>query len=93
MHAPVHYLPWQPLPWPEAPDWAHWAAMDRHGGWFWYEQEPQDEDGYFITRTGRIQQFFHVPYPTYWRMSLHHRPEPSAALDLTAESYAINLAA
>ncbi len=33
---------WQPLPCQEAPHWARWAAMDRTGNWFWYEEEPEE---------------------------------------------------
>ena len=62
------------LPWHEAPHWAKWAAMDRTGNWFWYEEEPKDEDGYFTLSTGRIAQFSHLPCPLHWRMSLQHRP-------------------
>lgn len=34
---------WQPVPWQEAPHWAHWAAMDKTGNWFWYKEEPKDD--------------------------------------------------
>lgn len=87
------YSFWESLPWHEAPDWARWAAMDRRGGWFWYEDEPRDEDSYFMTCSGRIQQFFHVPYPAYWRMSVHHRPAQLAPLKFKAETYRVRLAA
>jgi hypothetical protein len=80
---------WQPLPWQAAPAWAQWAAMDRRGGWFWYEEEPQDEDGYFITQNGRVEQFSHTPYPVHWRLSLHHRPDGKPlSLFSTADVYA-----
>ncbi len=72
-----HAQLWQPVPWEHAPHWAHWAAMDRTGNWFWYEIEPKDEAGYFTT-TGRVAQFTHLPCPTHWRLSLHHRPTASS---------------
>jgi hypothetical protein len=50
-HQPTH---WPSLPWQEAPHWAHWAAMDRTGNWFWYEAEPKDEDGYFKATGGKV---------------------------------------
>lgn len=64
----------QSLPWQEAPSWAHWAAMDRTGNWFWYEEEPKDEDGYFTAPAGRVAQLSHLPYAGHWRLSLQHRP-------------------
>lgn len=79
-------LPWSPLPWQEAPTWAQWAAMDRRGGWFWYESEPRAEDGYFNAHTGRVVQFFHPFYPSHWRLSLHHRPTAPTAFFSSALS-------
>lgn len=26
--------------WSKAPAWAKFAAMDQHGGWYWFEQKP-----------------------------------------------------
>ncbi len=68
-----YYSEWQPLPWATAPAWAHYAAQDATGKWFWYEQEPKDEDGYF-SATGRVAELEHGPYPGHWRMSLCRRP-------------------
>ncbi len=72
---------WQSLPWQEAPHWAHWAAMDKTGNWFWYEDEPKDEDGYFKAASGKVAQFTHLPCPSHWRLSLHHRPARSYVFD------------
>lgn len=72
---------WPSLPWQEAPHWAHWAAMDRTGNWFWYEDEPKDEDGYFHASTGKVAQFTHLPCPNHWRLSLQHRPESALAFN------------
>lgn len=81
---------WTSLPWQEAPHWAHWAAMDRTGNWFWYEAEPRDEDGYFTVSTGRIVQFAHLPYPTHWRLSLQYRPQAPSFFFSSAEvAYAL----
>lgn len=84
---------WQPCPWHEAPAWAQWAAMDRRGGWFWYEEEPHDEDGYFTANAGRVVQFSHTPYPTHWRLSQHHRPTPPVSFFSTAEAAYVALPA
>ena len=65
---------WLSLAWQEAPDWAHWAAMDKTGKWFWYEEEPKDEDGYFKVTTGRVAQFTSLPSSVHWRLSLQQRP-------------------
>ncbi|MEZ4713143.1 MAG: hypothetical protein R3A44_38495 [Caldilineaceae bacterium] len=77
LHHPLPY--WQSLPWHSAPRWAHWAAMDTNGRWFWYENTPTDEDGYFTAHTGRLEEFRHLPYPGYWRFSLQHRPVDTPA--------------
>lgn len=69
-----HLSHWPSLPWNTAPHWAHWAAMDRTGNWFWYEDEPKDEDGYFHAVSGRVAQFTHLPCSSHWRLSLQHRP-------------------
>lgn len=74
------------LPWQDAPHWAHWAAMDRTGNWFWYEAEPRDEDGYFAASMGRVAQFTHLPYSTHWRLSLQHRPARENFFFSSAES-------
>lgn len=80
---------WQPVPWQEAPHWAHWAAMDKTGNWFWYEEEPADEDGYFKANSGKVAQFTHLPCPSHWRLSLHHRPEtPSTLFSSAGFTYA-----
>ena len=85
-HSPHrHSLPWQPVSWDWAPHWARWAAMDRTGNWFWYEDEPKDEDGYFHATTGKVAQFTHLPCPTYWRLSLQHRPEKEEFFFSSAE--------
>lgn len=76
-----HSPHWPSLPWQEAPHWAHWAAMDRTGNWFWYEDEPKDEDGYFHATTGRVAQFTHIPCHSHWRLSLQHRPESALAFN------------
>jgi hypothetical protein len=90
----LHYLHshWQSIPWQEAPHWAHWAAMDRTGNWFWYEAEPKDEAGYFTATTGRVAQFTHLPCTSHWRMSLQHRPAGSFAFDSCSGllTYAMN---
>lgn len=84
MNKILHHTHWHALPWHEAPDWAHWAAMDRRGGWFWYEEEPLDEDGYFTATAGRIAQFTHCPYPSHWRFSLQRRPDYVASVFFSA---------
>jgi hypothetical protein len=87
------YQSWNPCPWQDAPIWAQWAAMDRRGGWFWYEVEPRDEDGYFSSAMGRIAQFHHLPYPAHWRLSLHHRPNPPVSFFSHAEIQYVQLSA
>lgn len=77
----------QSLPWDQAPHWAHWAAMDRTGNWFWYEEEPKDEDGYFTTLSGRVAQFNHLPCSGHWRLSLQHRPA-TQSLFFSSAAYA-----
>ena len=73
---PLPPLPWQPVPWHTAPSWAHWAAMDRTGLWFWYEEEPVEETQFFTARSGRVDYFAHPPYPGHWRFSQQPRPQP-----------------
>lgn len=80
-----HALPWQPVSWDWAPHWAHWAAMDKTGNWFWYEEEPKDEDRYFAATAGKVAQFTHLPCPTHWRLSLHHRPTSESFFFSSAE--------
>lgn len=79
------YQQWQPVPWDWAPHWAHWAAMDRTGNWFWYEAEPKDEAGYFTATTGRVAQFTHLPCYAHWRLSLQHRPATGSFFFSSAE--------
>lgn len=86
-------ITWYPLPWHQAPTWAQWAAMDRRGGWFWYESEPHDEDGYFSAKVGLVAQFDHLPYPSHWRLSLHHRPKPPISLFSLADIQYVALTA
>lgn len=83
----LNYQPshWQPVLWQEAPHWAHWAAMDKTGNWFWYEEEPKDEDGYFKATSGKVAQFSHLPCPNHWRLSLQHRPAKEGFLFSSAE--------
>ncbi len=76
---PCYY--WKPIDWSQAPGWASWAAMDATGRWFFYEEEPRDEDGYFTPASpdGRLMEVAHLPYPHHWRLSLIHRPAEAPA--------------
>lgn len=74
------------IDWNQAPVWAKWAAQDASGQWFFYEDEPIAEDGYFTvagpesgTPPGRLDVFAHPIHPIHWRSSLTRRPEASTA--------------
>ena len=86
MNTPLPSTCWKPIDWNLAPAWAKWAAQDASGRWFFYEEEPIAEDGYFTvarlesgTPSTRVDEFRHVPYPAHWRSSLTRRPEASTA--------------
>jgi hypothetical protein len=62
------------LPWHEAPHWAMWAAMDKHGTWFWYDSKPTAETGWW-SYAGRDCEIFEAPQHPDWTQSKQRRPE------------------
>ena len=40
-----------PPPWSEAPEWAHWRAMDEDGDWYFYRARPELSDIHWRERS------------------------------------------
>jgi len=57
--------------WENAPLWANYTAMDDNGEWFWYENETELDDGYWIT-IGKYENA--CVYSLGWKESLEPRP-------------------
>lgn len=57
--------------WENAPIWANYTAMDDNGDWFWYENEPELDNGYWVA-TGKYEHA--CVYSIGWKESLEPRP-------------------
>lgn len=77
--------------WKNAPPWAKFSAMDSHGAWHWYEEEPalSEKLGMWTARGAH----FSVAAVTLtdWQNTLHARgeewPKPAAALRAANADY------
>lgn len=57
--------------WKDSPSWAKYAAMDKCGAWYWYEEEPEYIDGQWWPSSGAVEEV-NIPRP---RKSLEQRPQ------------------
>lgn len=64
--------------WEDAPEWANYLAVDFDGIWWWFENEPYNEDdsingdgGIWIPRGGMVEQ---AELSIDWEDSLEKRP-------------------
>jgi len=64
--------------WQDAPEWANWLAMDDDNWWFWYEDKPKKDIGYWyikpIKRSKRSGKDV-----DYWEETLQKRPDDEKA--------------
>lgn len=61
--------------WKDAPEWARYLAMDEHGTWCWYEEEPLKLTHIWVDSDGQYS-YASLP-PSHWESSLEQRPETS----------------
>lgn len=61
------------LPWKNAPKWAHYAAMDEDGEWWWHNDEPYIEGTAWISPSFTFEAFY-FPSCTNWKESKRKRP-------------------
>lgn len=59
--------------WSKAPEWANYAAMDKDGEWYWYENEPiivyKDHWSPIDCRYEKTEQ-----NDDFWKATLDKRP-------------------
>jgi hypothetical protein len=76
MERPVKSAEPAPGDWSTAPEWANWKAMDADKRWFWFEGEPELDDGIGIWRTPLKSE--HIPnHPATdkdWKDTIEKRP-------------------
>ena len=61
--------------WSKAPAWANYAAMDKDGEWYWYENEPTPAAGLWVADPGsEFDRVYDIDHPD-WRTTLTTRPD------------------
>lgn len=60
--------------WDDAPKWARFTAQDSSGDWYWYEERPYVDIGYWAVekRDSKWERVKH--YRTTWKDSVQERP-------------------
>ena len=58
--------------WDQAPEWAHWLAMDKNGEWYWHKDKPTPLANVWHTSSRQFQIAGVLPK---WTETLEERPE------------------
>ena len=64
--------------WAEAPEWAEWRTVDRHGAVLYWENEPipDEENGFWVRRINDSEgDFEYGNLLLNWKETLQRRPE------------------
>lgn len=59
--------------WKNAPKWANWLAQDHDGQWYWFETEPELNNGTWMPNMPR-HEFAEITEEKDFMHSLEQRP-------------------